>query len=277
MQKVKISFVSYIVLLIVALFGGILGGGMITKYNDFNKNIGEPKESIEIVKRSIYIEDSQIIETVKKISPSVVSIVISKNLPLYKEHVFSGNVYKNMQIGGGSGFIVTADGLVVTNSHVVNDDSVSYTIILNDKTEYDAVVVNINTLSDIAVLQIIGDDDESIDGLPVVLFGNSEKIQIGQRVIAVGNALSQYENTVTTGVVSAVGRTISAESSGSVKDLLNLIQTDAAMNLGNSGGPLVNLNGEVIGVNTAVVTGAQGIGFAIPISDVLSVLENEGE
>ncbi len=277
MEKIKISFISYIVLLVVALFGGIVGGGLMVRYLDIDKDSGQTEKSVQVIKKSIYIEDSQIIETAKEISPSVVSIVTTKNLPLYKEHVFSGNVYKNMQIGGGSGFIITADGLVVTNSHVVNDDSASYTVILNDKTEYDAEVVIISSFSDIAVLQLISDDDESIDGLPVVKFGDSEKIQIGQRVIAIGNALAQYENTVTTGVVSAVGRTISAESSESVKDLLNLIQTDAAMNLGNSGGPLVNLNGEVIGINTAVATGAQGIGFAIPVSDVLSMLEDEGE
>lgn len=274
MQKVKISFVSYSVLLIVAIFGGIVGGGLMVRYLDADKSSEQSEDIIQIVRKSVYIEDSQIIETVKEVSPSVVSIVVSKNLSLYKEQVFSGNVYKNTKIGGGSGFIITADGLIVTNSHVVNDDSASYIVILNDKTEYDAKVVMTSSFSDIAVLQLISDDDENIDGLSVVKFGDSEKIQIGQRVIAVGNALAQYENTVTTGVISAVGRIIPAEASKSTKDLLNLIQTDAAMNQGNSGGPLVNLNGEVIGVNTAVATGAQGIGFAIPISDVLFMLEN---
>lgn len=275
MQKVQISFISYIVLLIVALFGGIVGGGLMVRYLDIDISSGRNEEPLQVIRKSVYIEDSQIIQIVKDISPSIVSVVATKNLPIYKEQIFSGNVYKNLKVGGGSGFIITDDGLVVTNSHVVNDDSASYTVILNDKTEYDAEVVMVSPLSDIAVLQMISKDGENVDGLPVVKFGDSKKIQVGQRVIAVGNALAQYENTVTTGIVSAVGRTISAESSGSINELLNLIQTDAAMNLGNSGGPLVNLNGEVIGINTAVATGAQGIGFAIPISDVLSMLEDE--
>ena len=275
MQKVKISFISYAVLLIVALFGGIVGGGLMVRYLDIDISSGRNEEPLQVIRKSVYIEDSQIIQIVKDISPSIVSVVATKNLPIYKEQIFSGNVYKNLKVGGGSGFIITDDGLVVTNSHVVNDDSASYTVILNDKTEYDAEVVMVSPLSDIAVLQMISKDGENVDGLPVVKFGDSKKIQVGQRVIAVGNALAQYENTVTTGIVSAVGRTISAESSGSINELLNLIQTDAAMNLGNSGGPLVNLNGEVIGINTAVATGAQGIGFAIPISDVLSMLEDE--
>lgn len=259
--------------MIVALFGGMVGGAMMFRYLDIESG-GSSGNQTQTIKKSVYIEDSQIIQTVKDISPSIVSIVITKNLPLYKEQVFSGNVYKNTMIGGGSGFIVTADGLVVTNTHVVNDDNARYTVILNDKTEYNAKVVSISPFSDIALLQIESDDKTNVDGLPVVKFGSIEKLQVGQKVIAVGNALAQYENTVTSGIVSAIGRTIPAESSGSLKELTNLIQTDAAMNQGNSGGPLVNLNGEVIGVNTAVATGAQGIGFAIPVSDVLSMLEN---
>jgi serine protease Do len=233
----------------------------------------------------------------------VVSIVVSKDLPLYRERAFnfddffngdpfsgitpfreydrdsSGRVRtQHQKVGGGTGFIVTADGLVLTNRHVVADENASYTVIVNDSTEYDAEVVSRDTINDIAVVRIKDKDGKAVSGLPVVTLGDSTKIQIGQKVIAIGNALAEYENSVTTGVISAKGRSIQAGTgSGDSENLINLIQTDAAINPGNSGGPLVNLNGEVIGINTAMASGAQGIGFAIPISDVAPLIASVKE
>jgi serine protease Do len=222
--------------------------------------------------------------------------VISKDLPLYKEKLFnfndpffgdqlftmpeydrdeSGNIKKYTQkVGGGSGFIVTADGLVITNRHVVSDTEAEYTVITNDQKEYTAEVVSTDTVNDIAILRMKGENDSKLDGLPVAQLGDSDKLQIGQKVVAIGNALAEYENTVTTGVISAKGRSINAGTVQSTESLINLIQTDAAINPGNSGGPLVNLDGEVIGINTAIAAGAQGIGFAIPINDVKSIIES---
>ncbi len=285
-KQSKISFGLITTLLIVALLGGIVGGGLtvsLLKLNTSDKEV----ESTRVIEKQVYIEDSSIIQTVKDISPSVVSIIITKDLPLYKERIFTFddpffNIYdeqdnarrQRTKIGGGSGFIVTADGLVVTNRHVVADSDAEYTVILNDGMKYLAEAVSVDTINDVAILQIKSENGEPVDGLSVAELGDSDKIQIGQKVIAIGNALAEYENTVTTGVVSAKGRSITAGSVYSVENLVNLIQTDAAINSGNSGGPLTNLNGEVIGINTAIDAGAQGIGFAIPINDIKSIIES---
>lgn len=285
-KQSKISFGLITTLLIVALLGGIVGGGLtvsLLKLNTSDKEV----ESTRVIEKQVYIEDSSIIQTVKNISPSVVSIIITKDLPLYKERIFTFddpffNIYdeqdnarrQRTKIGGGSGFIVTADGLVVTNRHVVADSDAEYTVILNDGMEYTAETVSVDTINDVAILQIKSDNGEPVDGLSVAELGDSDKIQIGQKVIAIGNALAEYENTVTTGVVSAKGRSITAGYIYSVENLVNLIQTDAAINPGNSGGPLTNLNGEVIGINTAIDASAQGIGFAIPINDIKSIIES---
>ncbi|MBU0727452.1 trypsin-like peptidase domain-containing protein [Patescibacteria group bacterium] len=274
----QIPFGFIIGILLTALIGGIIGGGATVKLLS-----PENQEAAEkVVEKQVYIENSQIIDTIKKISPSVVSIVITKDLPAYRQRIFNspspdsqnlgGSKYQTVEIGGGSGFIITADGLVVTNKHVVDDSSASYTIILNDGTEYSTEIISLDESNDIAVLQII-DENEPVDGLPVAKLGNSDKIQIGQQVVAVGSSLNEYENTVTTGVISAKGRSITAGSVYPITSLTNLIQTDAAITLGNSGGPLVNLNGEVIGINTALDTENESISFAIPINDALSIIE----
>ncbi|MBN1258373.1 trypsin-like peptidase domain-containing protein [Candidatus Peregrinibacteria bacterium] len=259
-----------------------------------------PVQEKQVVEKQVYVENSKIIETVKEVSPAVVSIVISKDLPLYRERVFNfndpffgdsffnmpfampeldrdenGNVRTQRQkVGGGSGFIVTADGIVVTNRHVIDDPEAGYTVILSNGTEYEADVVSEDTINDVAMLKIKNDKGEAVSGLSVVKIGDSDKIEIGQRVVAIGNALAEYQNTVTTGVISAKGRSLSAGSINSTENLMNLIQTDAAINPGNSGGPLVNLDGEVIGINTAVAYNAQGIGFAIPINDLKPLIES---
>jgi serine protease Do len=294
--KISIGLIG--TFLIVALLGGLIGGGVTVGLLGLLPEEGS--DNVQMVEKQVYVEDSQIIQTVKQISPSVVSIVISKDMPLYRQRVFTfddqffndpflnipfsvpepdtdeeGNVKsQKTKIGGGSGFIVTADGLVVTNRHVVADSEAEYTVILNNGTEYPAEAVSVDTINDIAVLQIKSEDDEPIEGLSVAKLGDSDKIQIGQKVIAIGNALAEYENTVTTGVISAKGRSITAGSMYSTENLLNLIQTDAAINPGNSGGPLVDLDGEVVGINTAIAAGAQGIGFALPINDVKSIIES---
>ncbi len=224
--------------------------------------------------------EQAIIDSVKNASPSVVSIIISKNLPVYEEQYinpFQGfpdfgpqlqipqYVQKGTQkqeVGAGSGFIVSEDGLILTNKHVVVDKDAEYTVLTNDGKKYPAKVLALDPVQDLAVVKI-----ESENKFPAIKLGDSFGIQIGQGAIAIGNALGEFRNTVSVGVISGLGRTISASGGqGFSETLEDVIQTDAAINLGNSGGPLINLKGEVIGVNTAIAEGAQSIGFAIPIN-----------
>jgi len=170
------------------------------------------------------------------------------------------------EVGGGTGFIVSSDGLVVTNRHVVADKDAEYTVMTNDGKKYPAPVLARDPIQDIAVLKI------SADNLPTINLGNSDNVRIGQTVIAIGNALGEFRNTVSVGVVSGLARSVSAASRGSVEHLEEVIQTDAAINLGNSGGPLLNLYGQVVGMNTAMAIGAENIGFAIPVNKVKKVI-----
>ncbi|MFH0819959.1 MAG: trypsin-like peptidase domain-containing protein [bacterium] len=224
-------------------------------------------------------QESATIAAVKKISPAVVSIIITKDLSKFYNmtdpNSFPFNNFFDFgfpyqappqgqqEIGGGSGFIISADGMIITNRHVVSDSEAEYTVLTNDGKKYDAKVLAQDSVNDVAVVKI------EAKNLPTVELGDSDKIQIGQSVIAIGNALGEYRNTVTRGVISGIGRTITAGTeTGQSEVLEDVIQTDAAINPGNSGGPLVDLNGKVIGINTAINQQGQLIGFAIPINDV---------
>lgn len=258
--------------------------------------------------------EKRTIEAVKKVLSAVVSIVISKNMPKMKRMPFMpffgpfapfgmpgqempmpdgedqdgiiphphdphGKPFDGAQgkhdgekikIGGGSGFIVHPDGLVLTNKHVVFDPDSEYTVITEDEKEYHGRVISRDPINDVAVLKI------DAKNLPAVRLGNSNKIELGQTVIAIGNALGLFTNTVSKGIISGLGRKISASmgQGGEMEHLRNVIQTDVAINQGNSGGPLINLDGEVVGINTAIIFGAQNIGFALPINWAKADLED---
>jgi serine protease Do len=172
-------------------------------------------------------------------------------------------------LGGGSGFIVSADGLIVTNKHVVLDENAEYTVILDDGRKFDAEVLARDEANDLAVVKINASD------LPVAKIGESSSVRLGQTVIAIGNALGEFSNSVSIGVVSGLSRELTAEGAGGFSERIEgVIQTDAAINEGNSGGPLLNLKGEVIGINTAIASGAENIGFAIPIDAVKRSIES---
>jgi serine protease Do len=220
--------------------------------------------------------DALPIEAVKKVFPGVVSIVISKYMPTMQNALpmmpfpnpfgigqgpDSGEKEK-VKIGGGSGFIVHPDGLILTNKHVVFDTDAEYTVVTDDGKEYHGKVVARDPISDIAVVKI------EAKGLPVVTLGNSAKLELGQTVIAIGNALGMFKNSVSKGIISGMSRTISAAlgTGGEMEHLSGVLQTDVAINQGNSGGPLINLDGEAVGINTAIIFGAQNIGFAVPIN-----------
>ncbi|MEX2012495.1 MAG: trypsin-like peptidase domain-containing protein [Patescibacteria group bacterium] len=206
-------------------------------------------------------ESSAIIDASKKISQSVVSIT-GKGAPVSS---FFGTQTPEFS---GTGFIITSDGLIATNKHVIKE-LVTFTVTTPDGKAYKGKVVAKDPVTDLALVKI------EARGLPVADIGDSEKIQVGQWVIAVGNALGEFQNTVTVGVVSALERSVAPQdSSGIATQLDGLIQTDAAINPGNSGGPLVNLSGQVVGINSATTSGAQNIGFAIQANDLSKALDS---
>lgn len=231
-----------------------------------------PKSSGSVRER-IVTEESDVIDVVKKVGPSVVTI--SAVTPVRQIIQFSpfGGFEEGIQGGSpqdiGSGFIVSNDGLIVTNKHVVTDRALTYKISTSDGKTYDATQINRDPSNDIAVIKI------EASGLVPVELGDSSNLQVGQFVIAIGTALGEFRNTVTTGVISGLGRGIDAGGSfrGYVERLDNVIQTDAAINPGNSGGPLLNSAGQVVGINVAVAEGANNIAFAIPINTVKEALD----
>lgn len=218
---------------------------------------------------------SPIIEIAKKVCPAVITIVISKDLPKIEGFYlmpfggrgiilpkFKKGKKEPTKIGGGSGFIISSDGYVITSCHVVVDKEADYTVILEPNKKYSAKVLARDPINDIAILKI---KDKK---LPSLELGDSNKIELGEEVVAIGNALGEFHDTLSSGIVSGLSRYIQATNriTQQAERLRGLIQTDAAINPGNSGGPLVDMGGKVIGVNTAVVMGAQNIGFAIPIN-----------
>ena len=209
--------------------------------------------------------DDSIQSVAKKLTPSVVSII---GRAQSRSSFFYG--YNSETASAGTGVIVTSDGYILTNKHVV-EDTTNIQVILSDGTTYENVkIAALDPLNDIAFLKI-----SNVSNLTPAELGDSKTLNIGQEVIAIGNALGQYQGTVTSGIISGVNRSLTAESSNGMdqEDLTDMIQTDAAINSGNSGGPLVNAKGQVIGINTAVAD-ANGIGFAIPISATKGMLKS---
>ncbi len=259
-----------------------------------NNDVKDAEKIIE--KQSIFSQDSFVIDAVKKTNPAVISIIISQQVPKYEAYVdpnqqsnpfgdmfpgfnFNFNIPQYRQngtekkdIGGGSGFLISSDGLIVTNKHVVDQQNAEYTVFTNDGKKHTAKVVARDPVLDIALIKI---DPAPGQSFPYLTLGDSDTLEVGQSVIAIGNALGEYRNTVSVGVVSGLARSITAgDSSGSSEVLDHVIQTDAAINPGNSGGPLLDLSGKVIGVNVALAQGSQNIGFALPINSVKGAIES---
>ncbi len=243
-------------------------------------------------------QEEATIKVVNNVSPAVVSIIVTKDLPVLEEYYISpfeeffGQPFfefkipqyrqkgvEKKEIGGGTGFFVSEDGMILTNAHLVSDTEADYTVLTNDGKKYPAKVLARDTLRDLAIIKIEREKNVDKEGklklepFPTAKLGNSDKLQIGQTVIAIGNALGEFRNTVSVGVISGLGRTVTAGGGGMVETLEDVIQTDAAINQGNSGGPLLNLKGEVIGVNFAMAQAAENIGFAIPINKAKKDIE----
>ena len=267
----KVSTITIIAgIMLLGAIGGVAGTVIATQNPNLRSLLGFSQVTTDSWRGStktdkIVIEESgAVIDTAKKVSPAVVSISTKKNAIDFFGQTIT-------QEGGGTGFIITSDGLIVTNKHVVADAGASYTVFTSDGKDYSGQVLARDPFQDLAVIKI------NATGLSTLELGDSDQLQIGQMVMAVGNALGQFQNTVTTGVISAKEREIQAGDTlgGSTEKLEGLLQTDAAINQGNSGGPLVNLKGQVIGVNTAVAAKgqAEGIGFAIPINAIKKSIE----
>ncbi len=250
------------------------------------RNLIEPKTNNNFVPATS--EEAKVISVVNRASPAVVSIVATKDLTIIEQQAanpfqsfcddpffrqFLGDQCnaapqpsprsrtQKQQVAAGSGFIISSDGLILTNRHVVNIPGADFTVITSDNKKYPGKVLAKDPVQDIALVKISAPNNF----VPLTL-GNSSKLQTGQTVIAIGNALGQFSNSVSKGVISGLSRSIVASEGGSSEKLNQVIQTDAAINPGNSGGPLLDLSGNVIGINTAMAQGAQNIGFAIPIN-----------
>jgi serine protease Do len=219
----------------------------------------------------------QIIKVIKGSLPAVISITASKKVEDVQKDIMKMGMdprqfYDRLMqeekdgkitVSTGSGFLVDPKGIILTNKHVIQDKTSTYQIVLGEK-KYGVEILDKDPMADIAILRIIAPGKEKF---PILALGNSKNIKLGEAVVAIGNALGEFQNTVSTGIVSGLSRFLSAitDNEGHQERLRGLIQTDAAINPGNSGGPLINLEGKVIGINAAVVFGAQNIGFAIPI------------
>src|SRR3989344_6671540 len=283
-EKISNKLISGVILLslIFGAAGSVLGSVYLAPlYNKIPQSLGQDVKTVQVD------EQSAVVDVVKKSSPAVVSIIISKDLnkvpgfssspfdfgpfsfdPFFQSRNQKSNTPNIQQVGGGTGFVISEDGLISTNKHVVSDAEATYTVISNDGKQYDAKVLSRDPVNDIALVKI------DAKNLPTLNLGDSSDLEIGQKVIAIGNSLGQYQNTVTTGVVSGIGRTIVASGAGGSEQLEGVIQTDAAINPGNSGGPLLDIGGSVIGINTAMDAQGQLVGFAIPVNDLKKDLES---
>ncbi len=291
-------------LLVSALSGAVTTGLIILGlfiFTNLFENSGQipPENNTEnkavVPVLDIKTQEDIVVSTIEKASPAVVSIIITKDVPVLEQYyedmqspfddfmfgspfTFQVPQYRDSgkteekQIGGGSGFIVSPDGYLITNKHVVDTEDADYTVFLADGTKYEAKIIDKDDLNDIAVLKI------EAENLPFLEFGNSDTLKVGQSVIAIGNPLLEFKNSASVGIISGLSRSINAATSifGKTEALEDVIQTDAAINPGNSGGPLLNLAGKVIGVNVAIANG-ENIGFSLPSNIVKNIYDSVKE
>lgn len=253
------------IIVVVCFIAGLAGARAYQQWQQQSGNVAvTARPTVGSDGNKVVTQNEQDISSVvTKVAPSVVSILTTSqtNSPYYGA---------TEQDGAGTGIIIGKDGYIITNKHVI-DGATTVGVVLADGTAYSNVkVVGTDPLNDVAFLKVAG-----VSNLPVAELGDSTSIHVGQSVVAIGNSLGQYQNTVTSGIVSGTGRPVAAQGSAGdvVENLTDLIQTDAAINPGNSGGPLLNLQGQVIGINTAVAQDAQGIGFSIPIGSTKGLIK----
>ncbi len=282
------SAVVTILILSAALVFAFLNQGKIINY--FARQIVRAGEavtgtSIDGPTAPLLNQEALVINAVSQASPAVVSIVVTKDVPIIERYYYKWNPFGDLfgpfnfqtpelrqngaekrEVGGGTGFFIAKDGLAITNKHVVADEKAEYTALTNTGEKYEVEIVAKDPVLDIAIIKIKSGNPPA-DGFPFLEFGTTP-LRVGQTVIAIGNALGEFRNTVSVGIISGLARSIDASNNlgGQTEHLDEVIQTDAAINPGNSGGPLLNLRGQVVGVNVAVAQGSENIGFAIPAS-----------
>ncbi|HVA10891.1 MAG TPA: trypsin-like peptidase domain-containing protein [Candidatus Dormibacteraeota bacterium] len=273
-RSTSITYGLLVALFVIAtLLSGFAGGWIEAR---MNQN-GLVTTSLSNQKQIVTSDSELISQIAKTVSPSVVSVNvnITNNSPTSSYGGFGlfGFSQPAQEQAAGTGIIISSKGIIMTNRHVVPDGTTSVSVTLSDGTELKDVSVigrtNASDSLDVAFLKINNTQGHKL--IPAVL-GNSSQVQVGNSVVAIGNALGQFQNTITSGIISGYGRDIQAGSSSATENLEDLFQTDAAINEGNSGGPLVNLNGQVIGMNTATASSGQNIGFSIPVNDVLGLI-----
>lgn len=262
-SKNKLLIIMSGIVLIALCFGAGVGGSLF--YSQVISHSPTSLRSGYDGNKIVSKEEEDVAAVADKVAPSVVSILTTG---LSR----SPSIYAQEQQGAGTGIIISKDGYVLTNNHVI-DGASEVTVVSADGTTYEDVkIIGRDPLNDVAFLKVNGASD-----LPAAELGDSKSVRIGQKVVAIGNALGQYQNTVTSGIISGTGRSVEASidgtANGDTESLTDLIQTDAAINSGNSGGPLVNLAGQVIGINTAIASDANSVGFVIPISSTKGVID----
>jgi serine protease Do len=269
----RLKALSLVLLLLAAMASGFLGGWAGSNSHDQSQT-----NSSRTAQQKVISSESDLINSIaKEVGPSVVSVdVVSQSSSGMSGGFFGYTPRSQSEQSAGTGIIIASNGLIVTNRHVVPTGTTDVNVTLSDGTELDDVTVVGRTREsdplDIAFLKI---NDAKGKKLVAAKIGDSNKVEVGDRVVAIGNALGQFQNTVTSGIISGYGRSVQASASdgSSTENLQDLFQTDAAINEGNSGGPLVNMNSEVIGINTAVAGGAQDIGFAIPTANISGLIK----
>lgn len=259
-KKLPINTPIVLGIVLIAIVAGFAGSYL---FNWWSTNHSSSKLGSAQSRNIVLNEQNATIEIAKKVGPSVVSITTNTTA----RDIFGRS---QEQQGAGTGIVVTKDGLILTNKHVVEGGS-SFEVVSSDGKSYkDVKLIAKDPINDIAFLKV-----NDVSDLTPAEIGDSSKVQVGSFVVAIGNALGQFQNTVTTGVISGKSRPVTAADSAGSESLQNLFQTDAAINPGNSGGPLVNIDGQVIGINTAVAgQGSQNIGFAIPINEAIKDIES---
>lgn len=252
------------------------------------ENIAELQGKVGIIEKkkpAATSQDEILTKAVADVAPSVVSIVITKDVPkleIVYENPFGDDPFfkdfnirvpryrqkgtESQKVGAGTGFLLAKNGYIMTNRHVVEDESASYTVLLSNGKQLPAKVIYRDKSIDAAIVKIEGDN------FAFVNLGDSSALKLGQAVFAIGNALGEYNNSVSTGIISGLNREIETSDGAGTKKLTDVIQTDAAINPGNSGGPLVTLDGKVIGVNVATVRGSSNISFSVPINTVKEII-----
>ncbi len=280
----KIALLSSLITLVIIAGVLFLGRQLIVGYLTQEQQ-GQLREPV----KELVAQEEPLVAMIEKSEPAVVSVVATKDVPVYERYFETldpwgffnvprvrNNGTEEREVGGGSGFIVSNDGMIVTNAHVVSDEEARYSVLLHDGKSYIVDVLAKDTTLDIAVLKI---SEPITESLTYLSFGDSESLKLGQTVVAIGNALAEFQNSVSVGVVSGLSRSITAsdEVTGKSERLEQVIQTDAAINPGNSGGPLLNIKGEVVGVSVATSRGAENIGFALPAVVVKGVVDSVKE